>query len=255
MIYSINAIKLFRLSKIYSKVNIRGAKLYPYKQFSKKTTRENVSQRGADTYLQAIGTGANDQPSTLCLYTPNRCYLFNCTENSERYFYGNGISSNRVEHIFFTQSKWNNIGGLTGLIFQVLSRSGHFPTFHGPPNLFNIIKEISRLSSVGNVFATTLTPKIIDSMKSFEDECISIDSIELSKNNNSISNADVVFTYVCKIKSIAAVFSLEKSVEKNVPPELLKKIFDGEDITLEDGTIVKAADVHDPPAPEKYFMG
>lgn len=247
--------KLFRLCKTYLQINIRGAKLYPYKQFSKKLTGKNSRQAPGDIYLQAIGTGANDQPSTLCLRTPNRSYLFNCTENSGRYFRANGLSFSCVEHIFFTQSKWNNIGGIPAILFGVLSKSGHFPTFHGPPKLFGIIKELSTLSMVGNAFKATLTPKIIDSMKSFEDECIRIDSVEFSKRNNSISNTDVVFTYVCKIKSKPASFSLEKSAEKNVPPELLKKIFDGEDITLEDGTIVKAVDVHHPPAPDKYFMG
>lgn len=259
MISSVNAIKLFRLCKKYLNISIRGTKLYPYKQFSKKSHQKKGLQIFGDVYLQAIGTGAYDQPSTLYLFTPNRSYLFNCTENSGRLIKAiNGLSIGHIEHIFLTQLKWNNIGGIGALLYQILSKSGHFPTFHGPARLFHIIKELSSLSMIGNAFKCTLTPKIIDSMKSFEDDCISIDIVELSKNNNhtnSISNTDVVYTYVCKIKSKPAVFSLEKSVEKNVPPELFKKIFNGEDITLDDGTIVKAVDVRTSPGAEKYFMG
>lgn len=50
--------------------------------------------------------------------------------------------------------------------------------------------------------------------------------------------------------------NLERCVEKNVPPgPLLGKLKSGLDVTLPDGSIVKAEDVKDPDEPGAVFIG
>lgn len=242
--------KLFKFLTNFqsSKIVIRGSKLEPRKQYTKKIKNNPVTVR--DVYLQTIGSGAIDQPSTLLLYTPNCYYLFNCAENTGRYTYSVGLPVGRVEHVFVTQPKWNCIGGLTTIVFGALARTGQFPKFHGPGNLFRITQRMTFLSVVGGLFKNVFTEANFNLSDYFEDENVRIDFIKLR------SGADEVYSYFCKVKGKPGSFSLEKSVAKNVPPgEMLKKIFKGEDITLEDGTIVRAEEVRHSSYPDKYFLG
>lgn len=62
--------------------------------------------------------------------------------------------------------------------------------------------------------------------------------------------------YICRLTPKLGKLDLAKCVEKNVPcGPLLGKLKAGEDITLKDGTIVKAKDVKDPDLPGPVFIG
>lgn len=61
--------------------------------------------------------------------------------------------------------------------------------------------------------------------------------------------------YICKIKPRPGALSLEKCVEKKVPPgPLLGKLKNGADITLPDGTVVMANEVRGPDDPGPVFI-
>lgn len=228
----------------YTRLDFRKKYIKPRKQ------RNTNGTRVGDIYLRAIGTGAVDQPSTALLSTRSNCYLFNCTENTSRYLYANEVSPSRINHIFITQSKWNCIGGLTTIIFNVLAKCGQYPQFHGPETLFKITQRLTFLSSVGGMFKRNFKPDNFNSSDFFENDEIRVDFVKL-KNGD-----DCVYGYICKVKANRGTFSLEKSVARNIPAgELLLKIFNGEEITLEDGTIVKPDEVRHQSFAEKYFMG
>lgn len=63
-------------------------------------------------------------------------------------------------------------------------------------------------------------------------------------------------SYICRMKDKLGKLNLELCVEKNVPPgPLLGKLKAGEDITLADGTLVRAVDVKDPDETGAVFIG
>lgn len=251
----INKITFRLLAPLQSplKILVRNVKLQPLKRFVKHRSRHDHRPTAGDIYLQALGTGAVDQPSTAALISPNRVYLFNCAENTGRYFYGNGVSPSRVEHIFITQPTWNFIGGFTAVLFQVLAKIGHFPQFHGSDILFKITQRMTFLSVVGGLFKENFNRENFNSSDFMEDENVRVDFIRLT--DQATSDANSVFAYFCKVKAKLGAFSLEKSVAKNVPAgDLLIKIFNGEDVTLEDGTLVTAEEVRFKSFPDKYFL-
>ncbi len=61
--------------------------------------------------------------------------------------------------------------------------------------------------------------------------------------------------YICRLTPKLGTLNLAKCVEKNVPPgPLLGKLKNGEDVTLENGIVVKACDVKDPDEPGPIFI-
>ncbi|XP_044732048.1 ribonuclease Z, mitochondrial isoform X2 [Chrysoperla carnea] len=72
---------------------------------------------------------------------------------------------------------------------------------------------------------------------------------------NERREQNTVINYICKLKSRPGELSLEKCVEKGVPPgPLLGKLKNGENITLSDGTIVYSNDVRSPDDPGPVFI-
>lgn len=77
-----------------------------------------------------------------------------------------------------------------------------------------------------------------------------VSEIKLTRNEE-----DSVMAYICKIKPRPGALSLEKCVEKKVPPgPLLGKLKNGADITLSDGTVVMANEVRAPDDPGPVFI-
>lgn len=61
--------------------------------------------------------------------------------------------------------------------------------------------------------------------------------------------------YVCRLHARPGALSLEKCVERGVPPgPLLGQLKSGKDITLNDGTVVKSEDVCMPDDPGPVML-
>lgn len=62
--------------------------------------------------------------------------------------------------------------------------------------------------------------------------------------------------YICRLNNRAGTLLLEACVNHGVPPgPLLGRLKAGEDITLDDGTIVRSQDVTEPDDPGAVFIG
>jgi len=65
-----------------------------------------------------------------------------------------------------------------------------------------------------------------------------------------------VLCYICQPKPKEGTLLVQKCLEKGVPPgPLLGKLKSGEDITLDNGNIVRAVDVRSPDCPGPIFVG
>lgn len=100
------------------------------------------------------------------------------------------------------------------------------------------------LSSLGSLFKHRFEKNSFFTTERFEDNKIVVQPIEMH------CGKETAILYVCKLKARQGGFSLKKSVEKNVPAILLPKLFNGETVTLDDGTILKPTDVRFPDMPE-----
>lgn len=201
-----------------------------------------------DAHLQVIGSGAPDQPSSVILNTTSKKYLFNCGEGVARCSHDLKMSLKTVNHVFFTQSKWTCIGGVTTIIFSTIANCGYPPTFHGPGGLQKIFQRMIFLSSLGGLFKHRFNSDAYQTTETVENDGIVIECAELKHDQ------EIAIVYLCKLKASRGKYSLRKSVDKNVPVEMLKNLFRGECVTLDDGTVITPADVQHDDLPEVFFM-
>lgn len=213
--------------------------------------RQNTVNSDVDrsqAHLQVIGSGAPDQPASVILRVSNMSYLFNCGEGIKRYCQDSRVNFKKISNVFFTQSKWQCIGGILNLIFMTFTHSRPPPQFHGPNSLETVFKRMIYLSSKSFLFKHNFTSDVFTSNQRYEDKRIAIEPIELQ------SMSDTAVIYLCKIKEARGSYSLRKFLDRNLPNHLLPKLLRDEDVTLDDGTIVAAADIRMPDRPEVVFM-
>lgn len=219
-------------------------------QYRKKFVRrpwltQEETSRSWGAHLQVLGSGAADQAASVLLTTANKKYLFNCGENIGRFSQDQKVSLKKVDQTFFTQSKWNCIGGVTSLIFATVASTGFPPKFHGPKNLHPIVQRMIFLSSLGGLFKHRFRADTFDTGRLYEDHRVVIKSVELKRLQE-----DTAIIYMCKLKECRGKFSIKKSIDRKVPIDLVGKLAKGEDVTLDDGTVITSAEIRHPDMPE-----
>lgn len=146
--------------------------------------------------LQRIGSEPDSYPS-LVLQTPNQSYLFNCSEGVGRTLVSHDIQIDTVTEIFLTQNNWSTMGGIMTMLLPAMFSTEAPPNFHGPDNLFEAIRRISLLSSLGKTFIATIGPHIVTAF--YEDEDVRIDKIPIASRKKAEGN---IHSYLCKLKAL-----------------------------------------------------
>lgn len=220
-------------------------------------------------------------------------YLFNCGEGTQRLAHEHKTKLARLEHIFLTRTSWCQLGGLPGLTLTVQDAGVPNLTLHGAPGLDEIFQGMRRFvvlkdlkvetidSSKGevyedNVLTVRAVPikRTISSQTVNPEEVLQIETDETDyycchENGNNRNGEDVktsevqklrqsesvCISYICKLQPRPGALSLEKCVESGVPPgPLLGQLKNGNDVTLENGTVVKADEVRGVSDPGPVFM-
>lgn len=216
------------------------------KKYLQPKTETRNSAYGAS--LQVIGSGASDQPAAILLNLEDRRYLFNCGDGMKRLCFDAKVPLGKTHHAFFTKSKWDSIGGVTNLLFETAAFSGQLPTIHGPDNLFKIFKRMSYLSILGHMFEKRVNSELFRNSDRFEDSQVVIKPVKLQYLE------ETAIMYVCKLKEFKGSFSLNKFIERNLPTQLMAQLHRGEDVTLDDGSVVTAKEVQSSDYPETHII-
>lgn len=218
--------------------------------------------------------------------------MFNCGEGTQRLAHEHKTKLARLEHIFLTRTSWSQVGGLPGLTLTVQDSGVPHLSLHGPPGLDEIFQSMRRFvvlkdlkvvaidNSKGEIYEdNVLTVRAIPIQKttspltttSHEELKIEADETDYYgfANGNHINcenmktkeiqkirqEENVCISYICKLQSRPGTLSLEKCVERGVTPgPLLGKLKNGHDVTLDNGTLVKADDVRGVSDPGPVFM-
>lgn len=198
----------------------------------------------------------------------------------------------RLEHIFLTRTSWSQFGGLPGLTLTVQDAGVPNLSLHGPPGLdeifegmrrFVVLKDLQVISidnSMGEVYNdNVLTVRAIPIHKATSpkttttDDMLKIETDETDyycpengkhKTSENVKETQferlrqeerVCISYICKLQPRPGALSLEKCVDRGVPTgPLLGQLKNGFDVTLENGTLVKADDVREASDPGPVFM-
>lgn len=189
--------------KILAKL-VRSAKLTNfYRDYSKRV------QFNKCVSLNVIGSGAFGESPSICLSVAKDVnYLFNCGEDCHRLLNQFKIKISTIKHIFITQTKWNCIGGISGVGRTVNSTSGWLPMLHGPKQLYKCIKRILCLSILSEL---DFRPIDCNFNRFYENDHLRIEFISIKLNKRcDIRDEHEVFIYVAKLKDEKSTGSKSK---------------------------------------------
>lgn len=175
--------------------------------------------------------------------------MFNCGEGTQRLAHEHKTKLTRLEHIFITQTSWSRIGGLPGLSLTIQDAGVPSISLHGPPKLDELFKAMRNFVILKQLKVEA--PECGDA-QFYEDCVLRIDYVPLMKAD---CDSKSVMAFICRCKSRPGTLSLKKCLDRGVPKgPLLGKLKNGENVTLENGITVNAADVCEPDDPGPIFI-
>ncbi|CAK9291320.1 unnamed protein product [Gordionus sp. m RMFG-2023] len=242
----------------------------------KSNSVDNVALIPTLAYFQVIGNGSRGSPKSIHLFTNSYRYLFNIGEGAQRLIIEHKCKLSKLSGIFITHSSWDNMGGLPGILLCLRDIGINKVVLHGPPKVENLF-----IMTKGFMETTNIEIEKYDYHKHYYDDgCLKIEYIPIFNDNpNSLiktidysssdnsqseteissemkSNApkrmstkptdrDTVIAYIGQLHTKPGMLDIVKCLKCKVPANsyLLGNLKNGLDVVLEDGTIVKSADV------------
>lgn len=236
-------LRLFeKCNKNISNINLRNCRFYSLDPRTR-------SFRSSSVYWTIHGTDSSYSSANAILHFSQTKVAFNCGEGYQRLVAEeNGKILTSIEQLFITKLDWRCLSGLHDII---LSR--HIPgtkdlDVYGPSTLRflsnRIMTDFSRRKHVGIVDC--------DNGHTYTDQAFSIRAIPL---RNASEKHPKVIAYVGDVKAYQSRIKIEKCVDLNVPAgPLITQLAKGLDVTLDDGSVVRSADVIDS-FPKLNFLG
>lgn len=199
--------------------------------------------------IQVIGSSCESFSPSLLVTSGGVSHMFNCSEGIQRLCYANKVKLANLENLFITNFSWDRISGLLGLVLTLQDL--------GAPKL-----DIYSSTDIKDYFrSTSLFMSFYTGMKCNSRDCsgglikesgiqiqpILIDAKETVKLKRAKLNPSLV-AYVCQLPNILGPLDPQKCKELKVPigPKLAL-LKSGQDVELQDGTVVRSAQVCGPP--------
>jgi ribonuclease Z len=194
--------------------------------------------------LQFLGTGAG-MPSKERNVTSialklldeiGSIWLFDCGEATQHQILQTSIKPRRIDKIFITHMHGDHIYGLPGFLGSRSFLGGESPlTIFGPAEIKDFIEAAIRYSKTHITYPVHFIE--VQEGVIFEDEHFIVHAKKLQ-------HVIECFGYRVEQKNLPGQLLIEKVQKQGVPRgPLYRELKAGRDITLEDGTIVKASEV------------
>lgn len=237
-----------------------------------KRSKRSLTQPATINW-QVLGSGARGGPRSLLLHTDHRRYLFNCGEGTQRLTSQLALSRTlaQLEHVFVTSKSWANLGGLPGMCLSARASGAPDITIHGPPGCMELYEATKGFILLFDF--DVLRHRLEDG--DFSDGAVTVRSVELHRSlpstsapvaaeweglaeegrQGGITYQDSVVAYICSFSPKAGRLDVAACVDLGVPPgPLLGKLKAGQDVTLEDGRLVRACEVVAEAAPPSSYL-
>ena len=194
--------------------------------------------------LQFIGTGAgmpskmrNTSATVLNLSAEGQGYwLFDCGEATQHQILHTSLKPRKISKVFITHLHGDHIFGLPGLIGSRSFLGGNEPLdIYGPVGLREWLETTLRITNTHLNYELHIHEI---------EEGIVVEDDEFLVVANSLQHVIPCLGYRIEQKPLPGKLLIDKVKEAGVPNgPLLKQLKDGEDVTLEDGRIVRSHDV------------
>lgn len=195
--------------------------------------------------VQFLGTGAampsklrNTSATLVNLSAEGRGYwLFDCGEATQHQILHTSLKPRKIEKIFITHLHGDHIFGLPGLLSSRSFLGGDEPlTIYGPPGLKEWLLQTFNLTNT-HLNYTVHFHEISNEGLLFEDGQF---KVFVQKLEHVIPS----YGYRIEQKPLLGKLHIDKAISAGVPRgPLLQTLKEGNDVTLQDGRVVKSAEV------------
>lgn len=166
-------------------------------------------------------------------------WLFDCGEATQHQILHTTLKPRKIEKIFITHLHGDHIYGLPGLLGSRSFQGGDEPVeIYGPPGIKEFVESVLRISRTHLNYTIQFIEELEGAI--FEDELMKVTTAKLDH---------VIPSYGFRIeqKPLPPKLLIDRARELGVPKgPLLAKLKSGEDVTLEDGTLIRSMDVTEP---------
>jgi ribonuclease Z len=187
-------------------------------------------------------------PTSQVLEIKNQMFLIDCGEGTQVQLRKHKIKFSRINRIFISHLHGDHFFGLIGLIstFSLLNRENDLHVY-GPKGIKEIILlQLKHSNSYTgyNLYFHELEDK--ESVLVYEDETVTVHSIPLKHR---------VYTngYLFKEKNKQRKLNIDAVAAHKIEKCYLQKIKNGNDITLEDGSVIPNSELTFDPDKEKSY--
>lgn len=231
-----------------------------------RIVNEDSLAEAKDTVLRVLGNGSRGISNCVLLRLRQSKILFNCGIGDS------GFRSNGCD-VFITHLDWSKIGGLLPLIYKTSGANKAQLTVCGPPGLDVFIKEAATKFLRVKDFTVNLADHDTSLNSQFRN--ISITSIPIRNKNpthfkpppvdkswvsrsfvhkvpgclkfngtaSGKIDSNVSYSYICRAET-SRLWNLSECVKRGIQPgSNMQKLWNGESVVVEDGSVVKPEDV------------
>lgn len=187
-------------------------------------------------------------PTSQVLEINNHIFLIDCGEGTQVELRRNKVKFSRIKHIFISHLHGDHFFGLIGLIstFRLLTREAPLHIY-GPKGIKEVITLQLKLSNSWTNFQLRfheLTSK--ESKVVFEDEKITVSTIPLQ--HRVYCNG-----FLFREKPGDRKLLMSKVLNYDIDKAYYRSIKKGNDVTLDDGTIIPNLELTEDPKPVKSY--
>lgn len=178
--------------------------------------------------------------SSTALWRDGSVYLFDCGENAQMRALQAGLKRSKIDHIFISHMDGDHFFGLPGLVSTMqLQRRENNLYIYGPEGLKEFLAASLKAAGIELMFEI-----IFKELKDgFEHEII-FDDPEFYVEARPLEHKSLCIGYRFQEKDKPGKVDAKKAEELGITNDAqFKTLKAGEDVTLEDGTVVHSADI------------
>ncbi|MDG5766641.1 ribonuclease Z [Balneolales bacterium ANBcel1] len=198
----------------------------------------------------ATPTAVRHLPS-VALWREGSVYLFDCGENAQMRLLQAGVKRSKVDTIFISHMDGDHIFGLFGLMSTLqLQRRAKPLTIIGPVGLKKMIDAVFKATSLKIEYEVHFNELKSD----FEHEVV-LERDDFYVEARPLKHTTFCIGYRLQEKDKPGKVDAAKAAEAGITEDAhFKALKAGEDVTLEDGSVVHSADIVGDPRPGESFV-
>ena len=198
----------------------------------------------------ATPTAVRHLPS-IALWREGSVFLFDCGENAQMRLLQAGIKRSKVETIFISHLDGDHIFGLFGLLSTLqLQRRDKPLHIIGPEGLKKMVDTVFETAELELEYDINYKE-----VKSDFDHEVVLEDEEYYVEARPLKHTKFCIGYRFQEKDKPGKVDAEKAAEAGISEDTqFKSLKNGEDVTVEDGTVVHSADIVGDPRPGQSFV-